>query len=147
QPEMRGQVGPTDPAIGHHQHEYFRIVSRYAIRHILRYHIAMNAFETIDELASFVAAFESGQLPKARWTHGAHLAIAFWYLRRLEQPLAAKQIRAGIRHYNDAKGAPNTDHSGYHETLTEFWIRVVSKFIANAGYERSEVELVSELLD
>jgi hypothetical protein len=56
-------------------------------------------------------------LPKIEWTHAAHFAAAFWLLRRSEAD-AARAMPRLIRAYNVATGVPNSDSSGYHETIT-----------------------------
>ncbi len=56
-------------------------------------------------------------LPKAEWTHAAHFAAAFWLLRRPDRD-AMRDMPPLIRAYNAATGVPNTDTSGYHETIT-----------------------------
>lgn len=38
---------------------------------------------TSDDLVRLVTRFEDGTLPKAEWTHQAHLAVALWYASRL----------------------------------------------------------------
>ena len=38
---------------------------------------------TSDEVVGLVARFEDGTLPKAEWTHQAHLAVALWHASRL----------------------------------------------------------------
>jgi hypothetical protein len=39
-------------------------------------------------------------------------------------------MREGVRRYNEATGGKNTEDSGYHETLTRFWIAVAGAFLA-----------------
>ena len=56
-------------------------------------------------------------LPKAEWTHTAHFAAAFWLLRHPTLH-AVLDMPTLIRNYNEATGVPNTDTSGYHETIT-----------------------------
>mgnify|MGYP006994860582 CR=1 FL=1 len=40
------------------------------------------------DIAAFVAEFESGNLPKSRWTHEAHLLVALWYLAQHDEAAA-----------------------------------------------------------
>ena len=80
-------------------------------------------------LAEFIENFEQGTLPRAMWTHTAHLTVAAWYLLALPEPEAIERVRAGIRHYNSAAGIPNTADSGYHETLTLFWLGILADFL------------------
>ena len=82
------------------------------------------------EFAAFIDSFEKCTLPKSMWTHGAHILVALWYLFHFPLSDAAVRIREGIKKYNSATGVANTETSGYHETITIFWIAVVSEFIA-----------------
>jgi len=61
-------------------------------------------------------------LPKPEWTHAAHFACALWVLTQPELDAAADMPRM-IRGYNAFTGTPNTDTSGYHETITQASIR------------------------
>ena len=56
-------------------------------------------------------------LPKARWTHAAHFAAAFWLLRRPGVDVV-RDMPGIIRAYNESTGVANTDTGGYHETIT-----------------------------
>lgn len=76
-----------------------------------------------EDLAGFVRQFEDGTLPKARWTHEAHLLMGLWYLSQHAPPQALAVMRARIRAYNDAVGTVNSDDGGYHETLTQLYLR------------------------
>ncbi len=87
-------------------------------------------WETETSLAAFIAGFEDGTYRKAMWTHQAHVVMAAHYLTTYTVPEATRIIRAGIPAYNVAQGGKNTEDSGYHETLTIFWIWVVAGFLA-----------------
>src|SRR4026207_1217385 len=104
-------------------------------------------YDSWEEVRTLVAHFETGDLPRARWNHAAHLTVAFWDLSRLDLSHATDRIRSGIIHYNDCQGTPNTDSSGYHETVTRFWIRVVVKFLEEADSNQSELESVNRLIE
>jgi hypothetical protein len=56
-------------------------------------------------------------LPKREWTHAAHFAAALFILSR-HGAEAETRMPPLIRAYNEATGTPNTDSSGYHETIT-----------------------------
>ncbi len=71
----------------------------------------------------FLNAFEDGSLPRAAWTHAAHLRMAFLRLRRepaLDTTLP--QISARIQAYNLSRGNPR----GYHETMMVAFVRLVA---------------------
>jgi len=78
---------------------------------------------------ALVAAFLARTLPKAAWTHVAHLRVGLWHVRRFGEEGALARLRVGIRAYNEAVGTANTDSSGYHETLTVFYVRVIADYI------------------
>ena len=56
-------------------------------------------------------------LPKAEWTHAAHVAAAVYVLDR-HGARAEAVMPELIRRYNAATGTPNTDSEGYHHTIT-----------------------------
>jgi hypothetical protein len=100
----------------------------------------METDAAIDEL---VRAFEACTLPKARWTHQAHLATALWYLRRLPRDEATPIIRRNIQKYNlSAGGSPD----GYHETITLAWIAVITQFLQAHDHGQSQAELTQLLI-
>ncbi|WP_304442173.1 cupin domain-containing protein [Synechococcus sp. 1G10] len=85
---------------------------------------------TAAEIEALVTAFEAGTLPKPHWTHEAHLVVALKTLDQRPFNAALDHLRTRIRAYNEATGTANTDHAGYHETLTVHFLRGVSGHIA-----------------
>jgi hypothetical protein len=83
-------------------------------------------------------------LPKAEWTHAAHFAAAFWLLRRPDMH-AMRDMPGLIRAYNEATGVPNTDTSGYHETITLGSLRAARAWL-HARTDRMLHEALDELL-
>lgn len=83
------------------------------------------------DIGMLVRQFQTRVLPKTLWTHQAHIQVAFWYNWHYPFAEALPLVRAGIRNYNEAVGTPNTDESGYHETLTVYWMRVTRSFLAD----------------
>jgi hypothetical protein len=43
---------------------------------------------------------------------------------------ALTRLRDVIRSYNESVGTANTDTSGYHETLTRFYVSLIAQFVA-----------------
>jgi hypothetical protein len=74
-------------------------------------------FRTDEEIARIARGVFDLSLPKPEWTHAAHFAAALWVLRHGPEPAEAV-LRRAIPAYNAATGVPNTDDSGYHETIT-----------------------------
>ncbi len=97
------------------------------------------------ELSSFLAQWRAGTLPKSEWTHAAHVAVAACHLFDHPAEEAVNKIRAGIIHYNTCVGTANTDHSGYHETLTRFWCGLIADFLQTRAFS-SRLEFVRAAL-
>lgn len=103
------------------------------------------AFNTFDEIESLVHGFETGTLSRSQWDHKAHLTVACWYLVCYPEPEATRRIREGIQQYNKAVGIVTARESGYHETMTMFWINMVKCFLKRATLECSLVGLMNDL--
>lgn len=85
-------------------------------------------------------------LPKAQWTHEAHLAAMLWLLRERPGFVPETELPDTIRAYNLAVGGENTDSAGYHETLTQLYIRGVRAFAATLPSDIALVDAVNALL-
>ncbi|MFO0800775.1 MAG: hypothetical protein U0804_25190 [Gemmataceae bacterium] len=83
------------------------------------------ALATDADVAALVAAFEACTLPRANWTHRAHLAVAASYMKRLPFPAALDRIRTHIQAYSHCRGSG----TGYHETITELFMRAVADYL------------------
>jgi Lrp/AsnC family leucine-responsive transcriptional regulator len=70
-------------------------------------------------------------LPKSGWNHRAHLAAAAWMIVTQNGIDPTRAMPGIIRAYNEVTGVPNTDTSGYHETITQASLRVVRGFIGS----------------
>jgi hypothetical protein len=74
-------------------------------------------------------------LPKPEWTHEAHLAACAWLILEHPEIVPERDLPAIIRGYNVAVGGVNDDTQGYHETLTQLYIRGVRLFLADCREE------------
>src|SRR5580698_2430486 len=92
----------------------------------------------------FLAAFESGTLPKERWTHAAHLLTGACYVHALGEAAAIARMRDRVSAYNLAVGGQNPSTSRYHETVTIFWIKLIAARLAT---ELGAPHLASEMWD
>ena len=103
-------------------------------------------FHSDAEIAHLGEGMLARTLPKAEWTHEAHLAAtAYLLLRRPDINLDA-DLPNFIRRYNESVGGVNTDTEGYHETITRVFLHGVRMFLEEADTERPLYELVNELL-
>ena len=82
------------------------------------------------DIDAFIAAFEAGTLPKARWTHAAHILTGACYVHSLGEAAAINRMRDRVSAFNLAVGGQNTPTSGYHETVTVFWIKLLATHLA-----------------
>ncbi|HLN02893.1 MAG TPA: hypothetical protein VK335_26630 [Bryobacteraceae bacterium] len=104
-------------------------------------------FANEEHFAGFLKAFEHGTWPKADWNHDAHLTVAGCYLFDYPLEVATDRMRLGIRHYNHCVGTRNTDHSGYHETLTVFWMAIVKQRLAQLPLKTPRLEAVRTVVE
>ena len=81
------------------------------------------------EFATLISSFKNQTLSKAAWTHEAHLSVGLWHAKKYSLEDAICRLRSGIILLNEAHGTENTDNSGYHETLTIFWTKVLSFYV------------------
>lgn len=70
-----------------------------------------------------IDGFKASQLPKEKWTHEAHLVMAIHFAYQYLPENILTVARKKIKKLNDFHGTINSDHSGYHETLTFFWLK------------------------
>jgi hypothetical protein len=84
-------------------------------------------------------------LPRHDWTHEAHLAACLWLLDERAEIALEQDLPGIIRTYNESVGGVNDDTQGYHETLTQLYIRGVRMFAEDCG-ELGIVRRVNALL-
>lgn len=88
----------------------------------------------------------NADLPRAEWTHEAHLAATLWLLLRRTDIDLDREIRTLISRYNEAAGGINDDRQGYHDTITRAYLRGVRLFLEEADATRPLDRLANELL-
>ncbi len=76
-------------------------------------------FSNDTEIARAGRKFLDLTLPKPEWTHAAHFAVTLWLMRHRTDLRLVQEMPGLIRAFNEATGTPNTDTSGYHETITQ----------------------------
>jgi hypothetical protein len=74
----------------------------------------------------FLEQFLSCTLPFEKWTHRAHVKFAFLCLRSAPFEEALIRVRQGIQAYNSAQGIAETPTSGYNETTTQAFLRLIA---------------------
>ncbi len=75
--------------------------------------------------AELLRRFECADIPLSEWNHRAHLRIAYAYLRKHPAPKVCAILRERIQAFNAAKKIENSLLSGYHETMTVAYVRLI----------------------
>jgi hypothetical protein len=69
-------------------------------------------------------------LPKAEWTHEAHIGATCWLVLERPDILPERDLPHLIRRYNESVGGVNDATQGYHETITQIYIRTLRAALA-----------------
>jgi hypothetical protein len=104
-----------------------------------------HTYSNLDEIIDLIRGFEAGELPRSQWTHQAHLTVGTWYLSQYAFSKATTLIRNGIQHYNHCQGIVTTKDSGYHETITMFWVKAIAKFLSDIDRYPTEVPILEKI--
>jgi hypothetical protein len=81
---------------------------------------------TPDDLAD---ALLDRTLPYAEWSHRGHLTAGYVLVRRLGAADALALLRQAIPAYNESVGTANTDTSGYHDTITAYYVWAIALLV------------------
>ena len=98
-------------------------------------------FENDKEITDLVRRFESCEINPADFRHYQHLTVALWYVKQFPYDIASDKIRTGIQKLAAAYGK-----TGYHETITVFWLMVVRDFVAKTSGDVSMCDLANRLI-
>jgi hypothetical protein len=82
---------------------------------------------------TFLSRFEAATFPLEQWHHREHIKTAYLYLRAYSFEVAVELMRTGIRALNAAHGVPDELTRGYHETMTQAWMRLVQVTLCEYG--------------
>jgi hypothetical protein len=85
-------------------------------------------------------------LTRAEWTHEAHLAACLYLLCERPHILPERDLPEIIRRFNESVGGVNDETQGYHETITQCFIRAVRQFLARVPAELELAAKVNALL-
>ncbi len=93
-------------------------------------------YENENEILEIVRSFENGTISRERWKHAGHLTVAFYYIENSKSlDEATDKMRAGIFNLLKAFDVDLEKEMPYHETMTRFWMVIVSDFAKNKnGY-------------
>lgn len=103
-------------------------------------------FTTDAEIVRIGEGLLDRSLPRADWTHEAHLAACLWLLRERGDIDVPTEIRTIISTYNAAVGGVNDDTQGYHDTITHCFARAVAAHLRDCPAGMPLAEAVNRLL-
>ena len=105
---------------------------------------AMTAY-TNQDIAALAERLLDRTLPKAQWTHAAHLTATLRLVRTRNEGLE-RDLPGIIRAYNVAVGGVNDDTSGYHETITQAYLAAIRAFEAALPPGLDDAQAAARLL-
>jgi hypothetical protein len=85
-------------------------------------------------------------LPKADWTHEAHLGATLWLIRDRPDIQVDAGIATIISRYNESVGGVNDDSQGYHDTITRCFIAGIRLHLRARPVAEPLVDAVNALL-
>ncbi len=97
-------------------------------------------FKDDKEISELVSAFEKSAFHPSAFRHHQHLAVALWYVSNFPYEEAAERMKRGIRRLAETYGK-----TGYHETITIFWLKVVKDFFDHKYAASSLAEIANQL--
>lgn len=104
-------------------------------------------FKSEAQISRLTQGFINRSLPKEAWTYSSFCAAAIYiHLRRPELSLY-RDFPDLIMAYNNAVGIENSDVSGYHETMTQFFIQTLRWFLDGPAKHLSPLEAVNGFLN
>ncbi len=95
------------------------------------------------EIEAVVRGFESCTTGKDGFSHADHLAVAAWYLQDRDEAVALVAMREGLLRFLNHHGI---GADVYNETITRFWIVVVSRRVKELGPKPSLTETVNAVV-
>jgi hypothetical protein len=85
-------------------------------------------------------------LSRSDWTHEAHLAACLYLIVARPEVQPERDLPDIIRRFNESVGGVNDDLQGYHETITQAYVRGVRSFLARTAPDLPLAAKVNALL-
>jgi len=99
-------------------------------------------YKSDGEIRSLVNEFEACSFHPSEFRHHQHLAVVLWYVANLPYADASEQMKRGIQRLAASYGK-----TGYHETITLFWLRMVRGFLPEGERPESIAVLANQLIE
>lgn len=104
------------------------------------------AYASDQSVASVAERLLDRTLPKSEWTHAAHCAAVVYFMKQRPDIELVEALPTIIRRYNEATGTPNSDSSGYHETITQFYLRAIGHLLSRLPQDLSVKDACNRVL-
>lgn len=104
----------------------------------------MSLYESETEIANLVRALEACEIGKDDFKHRDHLAVAVWYLETSGREAAVDRMRSSLLRFLSHHGV---DRKQYNETITIFWIEMLSKKLNELGPEVPLVDKCNQAIE
>jgi len=98
------------------------------------------------EAKQIVESFLHCNLAKEKYTHAAHILTGF-YLFCKHGKAANPIMEKHIIQFNNAVGTMNSDESGFHKTITFFWMSAIEQFSKTLDHLSFDDENIRHLYD
>jgi hypothetical protein len=85
-------------------------------------------------------------LDRSEWTHEAHLAACLWIVIERPDIVPERELPGFIRRFNESVGGINDETQGYHETITQCFVRAVRLYLTRTSEGLSLMERANGLL-
>jgi hypothetical protein len=85
-------------------------------------------------------------LGRPDWTHEAHLGACLYIIVQRPDIMPERDLPDIIRRFNESVGGVNDETQGYHETITQAFVRAVRRFVGRTDPSLPLVEKVNALL-
>ena len=86
-------------------------------------------FERDEDIRALGEGLLACSLPRAAWTHEAHLGACLWLLTERPDIDVDAEIAVIIRRFKESVGGVNDDHGGYHDSITRAYVAGVRLFL------------------
>ena len=103
-------------------------------------------FARDEEIRAIGEGLLARTLPRAAWTHEAHLAACLWLLSERPDIDVDAEIAGLIRRFNESVGGVNDDHGGYHDSITRAYVAGVRLFLRETAETRLAMRVNALLL-
>lgn len=104
-------------------------------------------YASLGEVGRLIDAFERAAIPRPDWTHAAHVTVGCWYVLHHTYDEAFSHARSRIIRLNEANGVANTTESGYHNTITGLWLKIIAHRIALTPRDAGALDVVNPVVE